>query len=262
MGKGIIKQPDLSGVSEDVRKYIESLNDGYDEMIVQLEKATDVIEELTSETDAPAEGDDDDEDETETEETPPPAESKDKKKPVVEAKDGDDEEPPADKETKVGKSQDLTDILKAHPELAKAIGAANDRAERAEKIAKAERDRRLKSEFIAKAATLDALAIETEPVADVLQKMAEKLTPAENEVIWKTLHAANEQARSGSLFDELGSSARGGKTGAAETDLSKAAKALMDKDPALDYTSAVTKAVAENQSLYHEYIEEQRQVRR
>jgi hypothetical protein len=230
----VLKQPDLSGVSDEVRKYVESLSTGYDEMIGQLEKATQVIEELTDE-------DEEDDDERA---------SSDKKK------------------SKVGKS-DLDSILKAHPEVAQAISkaqaaadAATKRAEQAEKIAKKERDQRLEGEFIAKAKTLDALGIEHDPVAKALQEMAEKVTPETNETIWKTLHAANEQARSGEIFKEIGSSARGMKTGEAETDLNKKAREIMDRNQDMSYTDAITKAVADDPSLYHEYVEEQRQARR
>jgi len=263
MATGIIKQPDLDGVSDEVRKYIDSLNEGYDDMLSQLEKATKVIEELTDDEESASD------DEPDGGDDEPDAPEPDKPDPKAKK----EEETPPKKRDKVGKSEDeddVTDLLKAHPEIAAAIAKASDiakaateRAERAEKLAKAERDRRLSQEFLAKARTLDALAIEHEPVAKTLQSMADKLTPEENEVVWRALHAANEQARSGDLFNELGSSARGiGKTGVAETDLAKAAKVLMDKDPKLDYADAVTKAVGADPTLYHQYIEEQRQVRR
>jgi hypothetical protein len=252
----VLKQPDLSGVSDEVRKYVESLSTGYDEMIGQLEKATQVIEELTDEDeeddDELSDESDDDDDDTDDDE------------------DDDDERASSDKKkSKVGKS-DLDSILKAHPEVAQAISkaqaaadAATKRAEQAEKIAKKERDQRLEGEFIAKAKTLDALGIEHDPVAKALQEMAEKVTPETNETIWKTLHAANEQARSGEIFKEIGSSARGGmKTGEAETDLTKAANALMERNKDMTYTEAITKAVADDPNLYHEYVEEQRQARK
>ena len=254
---GILKQPDLDGVSDEVRKYIDSLVDGHDQMLDQLEKATKVIEELTDE-DTSTEGDDDADD--------------------TDDDDGDDDadtskDDAADKKKKekkpVGKSDEsdpLTDILKAHPEIASAIAKAKEaadkatkRAEEAEKVAKAERDRRVSQEFIAKAKTLDALAIEHDPVAKALMEMADKVSSENNEVIWKALHAANEQARSGALFDEIGSSARGGgKEGDAESSLKKAAKALMAQDATLTEADAITKAVAADPNLYHEYVEEQR----
>lgn len=249
----VLKQPDLSGVSEEVRKYVESLSTGYDEMIGQLEKATQVIEELTDEDDSDERDDEDDDDSDETD--------------GGDDTDDDDEDEDDKPKSKVGKSS-LDAILKANPEVAKLIKSATDaadkankRAERAEKVAKTERDLRLEGEFIAKAKTLDALAIEHDPVAKALQEMAEKLSPEVNETIWKALHAANEQAKSGDIFKEIGSSARGGKTGEAETDLNKAAKALMDNDKDLTYTEAVTKAVGADPSLYHEYVEEQRKAR-
>ena len=236
---GAVTQPDLSGVSPEVMAYISGINKGYDEMVGQLEKATKVIEELTDEddTDTGDEGDEGDDDE------------------------GDDTE-----DTPVGKSgDDLTELLKAHPALQGVLGslkkAADDatkRADAAEKMAKAERDNRLTAEFITKARSLDGLAIEHEPVAKALREMAEKVSKDANEAIWKALSAANEQAKTGVLFDEIGSAGPGSRDGEPGDQLEKTARKLMAADKDLDYPSALVKAVADDPSLYVEYVDQVR----
>lgn len=246
------KQPDLSGVSPEVKEFIEGISKGYDEMVEQLEKATKVIEELTDEDDTS--DDDADDDEDDDEEPPPPPTGKSKRgKGVGKSADDDD-----------GDDDPLTDLLKTHPALAEMLSTmkktaddATDRADKAEKMAKAERDVRLTAEFITKAKTLDALAIESEPVAKALREMAEKVSKDTNEAIWKALVAANEQARSGRMFDELGSSAPGAGETQPGGKLDKAARKIMSDDK-VSYADALTKAVAADPSLYNEYVHDVR----
>ena len=239
---GAVTQPDLSGVSPEVMAYIGGISKGYDEMVEQLEKATKVIEELTDEDDTDT--GDDESDETDD--------------------DGDDDDSGDD--TPVGKSgDDLTELLKAHPALQGVLGslkkAADDatkRADAAERMAKAERDNRLTAEFITKARSLDGLAIEHEPVAKALREMAEKVSKDANEAIWKALSAANEQAKTGVLFDEIGSAGPGSRDGEPGDQLEKTARKLMAADKDLDYPSALVKAVADDPSLYVEYVDQVR----
>lgn len=150
-------------------------------------------------------------------------------------------------------------LLKADPAIIEAISkadaraaAAEARAEEAEKIAKAERQRREKDEAISKAESLVMISDSKEDLAELLLALRDK-APDEAEKVEKLFRAANEQIAKGNLFTEIG------RPGVQST-ISKSVEARIEElrkdDPSLTREQAEVKVYAENPSLYDEQLQE------
>jgi hypothetical protein len=147
------------------------------------------------------------------------------------------------------------DILKsADPRIVEIVKAAQERAEAAEMIAKAERDFRLEREYIAKAATLDHLPISADEFGKVLKSTAEAVDTEVFATLWRVLEAANASAASGGLFREVGKSSY--VDNGPSTTIEKAAAAIRQSDPSLTKEQAIAKALENDPALYIEYLRE------
>ena len=145
------------------------------------------------------------------------------------------------------------EILKsADPAIVEIVKAAEERAEAAEQIAKAERDFRLEREFIAKAAEFDRLPVDAAEFGPVLKAAAEVLTEEQFDAITSVLAAANESVAQGNLFTEVGKAT----SFANDSSMSRIEKAAARLREGSDMTRAesIAKAVEADPSLYTEYL--------
>lgn len=137
-------------------------------------------------------------------------------------------------------------LSKADPEVRSLIEKAEQRAEAAEAIAKAERELRLDREYLAKAEALPMLTEAPAELAEVLKA----LHTADPEVAGKVeaiLATANEQIAKGNLFAEFGSST----TVEGVPDRARqAAEALVKADPTLSPEAAMVAAMEADPTLY------------
>lgn len=124
-------------------------------------------------------------------------------------------------------------------------------AERAESIAKAERDLRLTKEWEARLSSLDALTLE-DGVAKSFKELADT-NPELAENVAKTLEGLNEQAQTSGLFEEIGKSASYATTG--EGKLESIVKGIMAEDK-VDEPTAWDLASQRHPEAYELYLAE------
>jgi hypothetical protein len=148
------------------------------------------------------------------------------------------------------------DIMKsADPRLIEIIKSAQERAEAAEMIAKAERDFRLEREFISKASTLSHLPIDNDDFGKVLKSVADVVDTETYNKIWQVLEAANANISTGNAFKEIGKST-GFHNDGPSTNVEKAAAKIQSDNPNLSREQAIAKAVENDPSLYINYLRE------
>lgn len=145
-------------------------------------------------------------------------------------------------------------LKSADPALVEYVQGIQKKAEEAEAVAKAEQERRIDREFLAKADTLSHLG-EAREVADVLKAAAAHLPDADFEALDTMLTRANGQIESGNLFAEIGKAGPGALGGSDR--IEKAASALMEADATLTKEQAVDAALAKNPDLYADYLAEE-----
>ena len=218
--------PDLSGLAPEVLSYIQSLQKNTEELTEALEESTATLDEIAAMGDDDAEGEDDEDDE-------------------------DDENEPEG--ALVGKST----LSKADAEIQKAFNELQTRLSKAEAQVIAERDVRLNGEYIAKAATLDKLSIDSSKMGPIFKSIAEKLDPEEFEALWSMLSNANEAVKKSGLFKEIGKSVDLGGSTATEI-IEKSVETLRAGDTKLTREQAVQKALELRPELYTEYLAERR----
>ena len=145
------------------------------------------------------------------------------------------------------------ELLKsADPAIVEIVKAAEERAEAAEQIAKAERDFRLEREFIAKAAEFDRLPVDAAEFGPVLKAAAEVLTEEQFDAITSVLAAANESVAQGNLFTEVGK-ATSFTNDSSMSQIEKAAARLREGSD-MTRAESIAKAVEADPSLYTEYL--------
>ncbi|RJQ04429.1 MAG: hypothetical protein C4551_10775 [Bacillota bacterium] len=127
------------------------------------------------------------------------------------------------------------------------------KAEELEKVLKAERDERLRKEYVAKAAEYKHLAVKPEEFGLVLKAIAEK-APDELAKVEAVLKAADEALGQSALFAEIGRGGEGG--GSAMAKIEKAAGEIVQKDGKLTREQAVARVLDEHPDLYAEYLRE------
>jgi hypothetical protein len=141
-------------------------------------------------------------------------------------------------------------IEKADPEVRALIEKAQQRAEAAEAIAKAERDARIEREMLAKAQKLVHVNDNTDELAKTLKSLHEA-NPELAEGIEKMLTAANEQIAKSGIFSEIG-------LGGGDTTISKAIESRVQEiqkaNPNLTREQAETQAYEENPEMYDEQV--------
>lgn len=139
-------------------------------------------------------------------------------------------------------------LAKADPAIkalvSKAVEAAEERATAAEEIAKAERDERIKREFIEKAASFPALPVETPRLGEILKAVNEGLSEEDATEITRLLTAGNEAIAKS--FEETGTS----HVTSVSKSVDAAVQEIRKADPALSYEQAVARAYESNPDLY------------
>lgn len=187
--------------------------------------------------------------------------TKGKKKPAVD----EDEEDPAKKdfsnltmaEKEKAKTKKADDVEKAAiPEaiqkqlddLRKSAADANTRAEAAEAIAKAEQNKTLDREFLAKAEKLDHIPGKPADVAAFLKSLHD-IDPAKAIEVETMLKAANEAAEQGALFKTAGMGGGSAVTGA-EQEAETLAKAYLAKGDVQTLEQGIAKAYQDTKGLY------------
>lgn len=146
----------------------------------------------------------------------------------------DDPEP-----TEIDKSELPPAVRDALEKAEKREQEANERIEKAETIAKEERDQRITREFVVKAEAIPHVAGDTAEFGKVLKSASELLSKEEFELLEQRLSAVNEQIDKGELFKQLG------RSGDAERDsgedaIARKAEELKKADSSLsDYDAMV-----------------------
>lgn len=145
------------------------------------------------------------------------------------------------------------DLLKSLPEsIRKRLEDAERRAEEAESIAKAEREARVRREFLEKARGYRALPVKAEEFARVLKGLFEK-APEEAKEIESLLQAADEALQKSALFREMGRS--GGGAPSAWGQIESLARERLGKG-GLTKEQAIAQVLQERPELYRQYREE------
>ncbi len=157
-----------------------------------------------------------------------------------------------EKKGQPGKSEESPeDILKGMPEaVRKMVEEARKEAKEAQEIAKAERETRLKQEYVAKARQLPALGIKPEEFGLVLKAVAEAC-PNEYPKIEAVLKAANTAIEKGELFKTYGSGGEG--SGSAWEEVQKKAEQICKSDSSISKEAAIAKVFREEPELYNRY---------
>lgn len=133
---------------------------------------------------------------------------------------------------------------------------ANDAAEQARTELRKERVERMNSEYVAKAASLDALSWNAEEVGPMLRQLAE-IAPELSEQLEKTLVSLNEQSETASLFAELGTGVRP-DAGDAYGKIQAMAKSAVAAGEFKTIEQAVSAVTATKPELYNDYLAEKR----
>lgn len=146
------------------------------------------------------------------------------------------------------------DLLKGMPEaVRKMVEEARKEAKEAQEIAKAERETRLKQEFIAKAQQLPALGVKPEELGLVLKAVAEAC-PNEYPKVEAVLKAANKAIETSELFKSYGSGNEG--EGSAWEEIQKRAAEICKSDPSITKEVAIAKVIRQEPELYNRYRQE------
>ncbi len=170
---------------------------------------------------------------------------------VIESDDDGHDDPELDDDDLVKSA-----IEKADPATAELLrkmqadnAAAQERIEKAEKIANDERNERLRRDYVAKAAELPMVNDNADELGNLLKELND-LSPEHAAKVETLLKAANEQIAKGNLFTEIGSVGIGSTSASAEA----AAEAIKKSNPDLTQAQALAQAYATNPALYDESL--------
>ena len=145
-------------------------------------------------------------------------------------------------ETKIDKSAMPEELKKRFEDLEK-------KAEMAEQMAKAEREKRLDVEFNKRAKEYSNVA-DVEKIVSILKHTSED--EGLQTEIEEVLKSAQERLAKADLFKEVGGN--GGSVNGAEETIEKKTKELMKSDTSLTYAKAQSRVLKENPDLYNEYV--------
>lgn len=134
---------------------------------------------------------------------------------------------------------------------------ARAEAEAAREELQKERDAQKDREFIEKAKGWAHLSISAEEFGPMLRKLFDA-DPALGETIDKALSAANAQAESGAIFQEIGKSAPVIEGADAYGKVQSLAKAAVEAGEFATVEQAIAGLVATNPALYNDYLAERR----
>lgn len=132
------------------------------------------------------------------------------------------------------------------------VKKANERAEAAETIAKAERDHRLTQEFIAKARGFANLPLDAKEFGPVLKRLHDTMSEDDVKLIEKALSTANESVSN--YFGEIG---KRGDNAVLTDRLESIAKSMTESDSSMTMEQARSRALEQDPSLYDEFLQEQ-----
>ncbi len=145
-----------------------------------------------------------------------------------------------------------------HPAAREQFEHQKAKAEEAERFAKAQRDARLKGEYIQKAGTFSGLPIKPDDDWAVFKAVDEKLSTPEAKRIWELLRAADEAMVKAGLFREIGVPGTRVEADSAEARIMRRADELVAKKEAKTREQAVVQVAKADPQLYEAYREELR----
>ena len=154
----------------------------------------------------------------------------------------------------LAKSLESEDQREAVNKAMEEVNKANQRAEEAERIAKAERDRRLNEEYVAKAQSFVGLPVNAYEFGPVLKRLHENMHEEDVQMIEKALSAANETIASGGFFSEFGKRGVGASEPISKID--QKAQELVEKGEGMSIEAARARVLESDPSLYEEYLAE------
>jgi hypothetical protein len=182
----------------------------------------------------------------------------------LENKEGDEGNSgqPAGRELTKEQLEKMDPSVRAYIEKAQRdAGAAQERAEKAETLAKDLKDREVLKEYVEKAEELEHLPVEPQKHGKIFKEFGEA-HPKEFAEVFKILKVADKMLADSEHFKEIGKGGESG-TGSAEAEVYSKARAMVTKDGKLTLDDAVCKVLDENPELYDKYEEErQENVRR
>ena len=138
-------------------------------------------------------------------------------------------------------------LAKADPAVRAIVAKAQAEAEQAIAIAKAEQDRRITSEFVAKAEGFTHLPVEAAEFGPVMKRLYEA-SPEDYAEVERVLKAADEGMAM--LFKSAGQDAPSSLDGTSLSALEKAAEAVRAEQPGLSPEQAYDLALRNNPDLY------------
>lgn len=161
-------------------------------------------------------------------------------------------------ETADPEEEDDSYLMKSVPEAVREmLNKAKADADTAREELRKEREERRDAEFVAKARdNWNLLPID----ADEVGKAMRRLTDADAslaDTITKALDAANAQAESANIFNEIGTAGRP-DSGDAYGKVTTMAKALVAEGKSATVEQAVVDLISADPNLYHEYVAEKR----
>jgi hypothetical protein len=131
------------------------------------------------------------------------------------------------------------------------VEKANERAEQAEQVAKAEREYRLNQEWIAKAQAYSHLPVSPEEFGPVLKKLSDALSDEELDMVTKALAASSEFV--GTSFEEIGKRGIAGYESVSKVD---GMATELAKSENISKEQAVERVLEDHPELYDEYLEQ------
>lgn len=144
-------------------------------------------------------------------------------------------------------------IKSAPPAVREMLEKARAEADQVREELRKERDAQRDREFVEKAKGWQHLAIDADSFGPVLRRLFD-LAPEIGAVMEKALTAADAQAESGAIFQEIGKSAPVAEGGDTYGRLQSLAKAAVERGDYSTVEQAVTGLVTANPDLYNEYL--------
>jgi hypothetical protein len=173
------------------------------------------------------------------------------------AKPNDD--PDDDEKEEVDKSDLSPAVRRRLEKLEKAEEDAKERVEKAESLAKAERDIRVNREFVQKAEQFGSLSQDPLELGPVLKAAHDSMPEEQYTVLETVLKAADDQVRQSGLFKEQGRGGEGRReSGDSFEKLQKAAQELRKSDPSMTAEAALDAAMQADPDMQAQYLAENR----
>lgn len=156
------------------------------------------------------------------------------------------------------KEETQEDILKsADPMIQEVVAKAMAEAAELRKALEEANEEKTQKQFVEKAAKWKNLNATAEDLGGMLRKVA-AMDEGVADALEKLLDAANGQAESGAIFEELGTSKSFDSDGTAFGKVQALAKAAVSQGDYKTVEQAISGIIAKNPSLYAEYLAETR----